>query len=129
MRPPAGAQRFDELREGKVNTRPSLDIRHETVGEGSHTLHVNGELDLASAGQLETSIAELCTDGATQVVLEMAELSFMDSTGLRSLLVSQELCTVNDCVLLLGTLSPQVERLLDVSGVDGRLPRLKKHDS
>jgi anti-sigma B factor antagonist len=107
-----------------VNARPILDIRHESVGERSHTLHLRGELDLASAGQLETSIAELCTDGATEVVLEMAELSFMDSTGLRSLLVSQELCAVNECTLLLSELSPQVQRLLDLSGVDGRLPRL-----
>lgn len=115
--------------ERQVSARPSLSIRHETVGEGSHTLHVNGELDLASAGQLETGIAELCTDGAKQVVLEMAELSFMDSTGLRSLLVSQELCKVNDCSLLLGTVSPQVERLLDLSGIDGRLPRLEQPTS
>ncbi len=80
-------------------------------------------------GSSKTSIGELCTDGATRVVLDMEELAFMDSTGLRSLLVSQELCTVNNCSLLLGTLSPQVTRLLDLSGVDGRLPRLEKTDS
>ena len=99
------------------------------AGEGSHTLHVDGELDLASAGALETSIAELCADGARQVVLDMTDLAFMDSTGLRSLLVSYELCTVNDCVLMLGTLSPQVQRLLDLSGVNGRLPRLETPDA
>lgn len=106
--------------------RPSLDIQGDSTSPHEHTLHLQGELDLASAGQLETSIAELCTDGAKQVLLDMAELSFMDSTGLRSLLVSQELCTVNDCRLILGELSPQVERLLDLSGVDGRLPRQSK---
>lgn len=112
-----------------MSVRPSLDIRHEAAENACHTLHVRGELDLASAGQLETSIAELCTDGARQVVLDMEELSFMDSTGLRSLLVSQELCTVNDCTLVLGTVSTQVERLLDLSGVDGRLPRLEHPSS
>jgi anti-anti-sigma factor len=92
-------------------------------------LHVRGELDLASAGQLETSIAELCADGARQILLELGELSFMDSTGLRSLLVSQELCVVNACRLVLGELSPQVERLLDLSGVDGHLPRVGQPES
>jgi anti-sigma B factor antagonist len=109
--------------------RPSLEIRSYNAGPREHTLHLSGELDLASAGQLETTIAELCADGAREVLLEMSELSFMDSTGLRSLLVSHELCVVNACRLVLGELSPQVERLLDLSGVDGRLPRAGRPDS
>lgn len=86
-------------------------------------LSLSGELDVASAGLLETSIAELCTDGAEEVLLDMDGLSFMDSTGLRSLLVSQEVCMVNDCRLVLGPLSTPVERLLELAGVDEKLPR------
>ncbi len=105
---------------GEGNT--GLQIRGE--GEGAlHTLWLEGELDLVSAGLLETRIAELCADGATGIVLEMSELSFMDSTGLRALLVSEELCGVNSCRLLVGELSPQVARLLELSGLEGRLPR------
>jgi len=92
-------------------------------GPAAYALYLRGELDLASAGLLETSIAELCTDGAGVVLVDMRELTFMDSTGLRSLLVSQELCVVNDCTLKLGELSPQVERLLDLAGVNEKLPR------
>jgi anti-anti-sigma factor len=80
-----------------------------------------GELDIASAGVLDTAIAELCTDGAERIVLEMGELEFMDSTGLRSVLVGQELCEVNGCELLIGELSAQVQRLLEISGVDEKL--------
>jgi anti-anti-sigma factor len=52
----------------------------------------------------------------------------MDSTGLRSLLVSEELCSVNSCQLLVGRLSPQVARLLELSGLEGRLPRVSPTD-
>ena len=99
----------------------SLDIRHEKT-EDTDVLRLSGELDVASAGQLETVIAELCADGARRLRLEMAELIFMDSTGLRSLLVSHELCQVNGCDLRLGEVSRQVERLLEVSGVGEHLP-------
>jgi anti-anti-sigma factor len=84
-------------------------------------LSLSGELDLASAGVLDTAIAELCTDGAGRITLEMAELEFMDSTGLRSVLVGQELCEVNSCELMIGELSPQVRRLFEVSGVGEKL--------
>jgi anti-sigma B factor antagonist len=100
--------------------QPGLKIRREEASN-THTLRLSGELDLTSAGILETSIAEICADGASEVVLDMSELRFMDSTGLRSLLVSQEVCTVNDCSFSIGSLTPQVERLLELSGMEGRL--------
>ncbi len=103
---------------------PGLEIRGDAHGL-THTLRLKGELDLVSSGMLETRIAELCTDGASQIILEMAELSFMDSTGLRALLVSQELCGVNSCRLLVGELSPQVTRLLELSGLAERLQRVE----
>jgi anti-anti-sigma factor len=78
---------------------------------------------MASAEALDTCIAELCTDGARSIVVEMGELSFMDSTGLRSLLVGQELCKVNDCAFAIGDLSAQVQRLFEVSGVGEQLQR------
>jgi anti-anti-sigma factor len=99
-----------------------LRIATELDGERA-TVSMSGELDLASAGRLDTTIAELCTDGVRRILLEMGELSFMDSTGLRSVLISAELCAVNGCELLIGSTSPQVERLFEVSGVGEQLPR------
>ena len=99
-------------------------MRITTEGEeDSLVVSLCGELDLASAGQLDTAIAELCADGAKRIVLDMRELAFMDSTGLRSVLVGAELCEVSGCELLIGRASPQVERLFEVSGVGERLPR------
>lgn len=99
-------------------------LRITTVSDGNDwEVSLSGELDLSSAGQLDTTIAELCADGAERIVIEMAELHFMDSTGLRSVLVGAELCEVNNCELLIGGTSLQVERLFSVSGVEGELPR------
>lgn len=99
-------------------------LRIETSsGEDRMVIRLTGELDLSSADRLDTTVAELCADGARRIVLEMHELQFMDSTGLRSLLVGAELCEVSGCELLIGSTSMAVERLFSVSGVDGRLPR------
>lgn len=104
-----------------TDSRSQLTINREATGD-SWTLWLAGELDLASAGVLDTTIAELCADGASRILLEMAELIFMDSTGVRSLLVGHELCSVNDCEMLIGSVSPQVARLFEVSGLGERLP-------
>jgi anti-anti-sigma factor len=99
---------------------PGLRIHNGRNNDG-HVLSLSGELDLASAGVLDTAIAELCTDGAERITLEMSDLAFMDSTGLRSVLVGRELCEVNGCELWIGDLSRQVQRLLEVSGVGEEL--------
>ena len=107
-----------------MSTKPGPGLQLKVVSaDDSHSLWMSGELDLASAGMLDTAIAELCADGATRIVLEMEELAFMDSTGLRSVLVGAELCEVSGAELLIGGTSGQVERLFDVSGVGERLPR------
>ena len=100
----------------------TLLITAEGDGEDLR-VSLSGELDLASAGELDTVVAELCADGAKRIVLERANLAFMDSTGLRSVLVGAELCEVNGCELLIGSTSRQVERLFQVSGVGEQLPR------
>ena len=108
-----------------MNAGPTLQIRTEKTPEG-YVLVLSGELDLASAGVLDTAIAELCIDGAERILLEMEALAFMDSTGLRSVLVGRELCEVNGCELLVGGVSTQVARLLDISGVGKQLTFLSE---
>ena len=43
---------------------------------------VSGELDAATASYLYDRLAELEVEGVTNVVLDLARLNFMDSTGL-----------------------------------------------
>jgi anti-sigma B factor antagonist len=45
-----------------------------------------GELDIATAPQLEDTIRELVESGFDQVVLDLANVEFLDSTGLRIIL-------------------------------------------
>jgi anti-anti-sigma factor len=107
-----------------MSAKPGPGLQLKVVSaEDSCSVWMSGELDLASADVLDTAIAELCVDGARRIVLEMEELAFMDSTGLRSVLVGAELCEVNGAELLIGRTSGQVERLFEVSGVGDRLPR------
>jgi anti-sigma B factor antagonist len=99
-----------------------LAIATKTKG-AEHLLRLSGELDMASTGLLDTRIAELCADGARSIELDLGELDFMDSTGLRALIVGKELCVVNDCRFSVGPLSAQVQRLFEITGVGERLTR------
>jgi anti-sigma B factor antagonist len=56
-----------------------------TVRDGRAVVAPSGELDLATAGELEERIAQVQGDGASEVVLDLRGLRFIDSTGVRLL--------------------------------------------
>jgi anti-anti-sigma factor len=83
----------------------------EVVRCGHHELELRGELCIASLDPLAAALAEI--DGA--VTLDMADLLFMDSTGLGVILrrLLQGPVTLLD-------VPPQVERVLQLAGLVGR---------
>jgi anti-sigma B factor antagonist len=77
--------------------------------EGRVVLRVSGELDLVSSPILEAALADT---GGRPVRIDLAELAFMDSTGLRALLsAAREVPGLQ----LSGPLQPPVRRLLELT--------------
>jgi anti-sigma B factor antagonist len=93
-----------------------LGLEHEAQGS-RHTLRVLGELDLLTAPELEAAIGECHSAQASEVVLDLGELTFVDSTGLRSILIAKQLCESNRCELRLIGAQAQVRRLFELTGL------------
>lgn len=100
---------------------PQLELREE-IHDARHTLVLTGELDMAWASVLQTALHRICTDDADSIVLDLSKLTFMDSTGLRAILLAEELCEKHRCRFILIPGPPQVQRLFEVTGLLGRLP-------
>ena len=71
-----------------------------------------GELDLTAADQADSAIRAVETAGAKTIVLDLRELRFMDSTGLRVLLSSAREI---EQLSLAGPLQAPVQRLLELT--------------
>ncbi len=80
-------------------------------------LALDGELDMASAPQLQRAVDDPEIAGKPLVVLDLRHLDFIDSTGLRIILAARKLCGERDQELAVTQGSPQVERLLSVTGM------------
>jgi anti-anti-sigma factor len=101
--------------------RPQLELEERRL-EGGCTLALRGELDMASTPALDVALRRLCTDASNALTLDLSELTFMDSTGLRTLLLAGELCQQCACKLSVVPGPPQIQRLFEVTGMLGRLP-------
>ena len=97
-------------------------FRLETTNKGdASVIRVIGELDLATSPALEQELDRVDGDSVSLVVVDLAELDFMDSTGLSVLVRAQQRAEENGRRLGLVNSSQQVQRLLTLTGVKERL--------
>ena len=79
-------------------------------------LEVEGELDVASASRLVDAVAELGGGGRSDgaVVIDMAGVGFMDSSGLRALLDCERSCRDGGRRFALARPTDSVRRVLEL---------------
>lgn len=108
----------------------SSSVRFEVHNEFSgrvHRLIPTGELDIATAPVLERAFnAVYHDDDATVIVVDLTQLSFMDSTGIALLLRMTAACSDDRLRIVNGT--PSVVRVLELAGVRDRLPIISSDD-
>jgi anti-sigma B factor antagonist len=83
------------------------------------TLTVRGEIDLASAPALERELRD-AERPARRVVLDLAGLEFIDSTGIHVLVDAQRRAEINGHQLVLKHVPAQAERLFSLTGIKPR---------
>ena len=98
-----------------------LSIQDQREGE-RHTLLLTGELDIASGPELEEQAQRLCTRPASELVLDLSRLEFIDSAGLNAILRVRALCHEHTCEFCLTPGARPVQRLFEVTRLVDRLP-------
>ncbi len=95
-----------------------IDSRHE---RDRVILILHGELDLASASHLESAIESAGIEDTPLVVLDLEDLQFIDSTGLRIILAAHERSLERGQEFAVTRGSEQVQRLLSITRVSEHL--------
>lgn len=82
---------------------------------------LSGELDLATAPRFSAEFEQAAAGERSAVVVDLSQLDFMDSTGLRSILMAHEHCATNGLPFAVVPGGRQVARLLEIARVDEHL--------
>jgi anti-anti-sigma factor len=100
-----------------------LQISVEQPSDGVVVVAPSGELDMSNAEVLEEAIKQARQDAAQKLIIDLRELSFMDSSGLRLLLDTWNESKLSDRRLsIVVSKSGLVRRVLEISGCDTILP-------
>ncbi len=97
-----------------------LELDHKTEGSATRVT-VRGEIDMATAPQLNDLLNALIDAGSSDIVLEARGLEFLDSTGI-GVLVAARNRLGNGGTLSIASPPPHVRKVLELTGADVRMP-------
>jgi len=95
-----------------VTERMAIDVSHDEGGQVR--VVVRGEVDLAEAPKLEEVLGQL--DGK-DIVVDLAGLTFIDSSGIGALVRAQNAAAAHECTLRTVGEHGIVRRALEVVGL------------
>ncbi|MFT6815401.1 MAG: anti-sigma B factor antagonist [Sphingobacteriales bacterium] len=79
------------------------------------------KLNSVNAPILKSELILLNTEGFKNIILDLNEVAYSDSSGLSSLLVGNRLCSSSGGSLVICNLQPAVEKLITISQLDNVL--------
>jgi anti-sigma B factor antagonist len=94
-----------------------FEVSIDEHAEGYSVIAVRGEMDLHNAPTFQYAIERAAkNEGVGAVVVDMAEVTFMDSTALSALMRSKDALDQQEVSLRLAAPSRAVERIFSVTG-------------
>lgn len=100
---------------------PELAIETKILSKDWLSITVEGEIDLATADELSSALEQAISNGSEHVVVDLNQSPFMDSTGLKTLVMAQRSLAEEDRDLVLAVKGGPISRLIDVSGVESSI--------
>ena len=96
-----------------------FEVTSEPSDLGTHAVRLvaRGELDLYVGPVIVDRVSELAEQGVKLVILDLAGVTFLDSTGLRGIIRASDVLTAHDGRLLIEGATGAAQRVLEVTGM------------
>ena len=98
-----------------------IDPQQDGAGDHAWRLDVTGDLDGSTVEMFDATIDDVIGRDGRLVVLDLTDVSFLDSSGLRSIMRASNLLAERDGRLTLAGLSGAAKRVLEVTGLLDRI--------
>ncbi len=113
-----------------MSATPSADIPQFEINSGPgpddvYVVRVRGEVDMSHEDELRGELRNAVATGSNGIVVDLTECEFIDSSGVRAVLLSREAQNSDEEDsehLAVAASSEQILRILGVMGIDRVIP-------
>jgi anti-sigma B factor antagonist len=97
-----------------MQSGPMLEIASERIGD-SAVLTPKGDVDMAKSPLLRKAIGDAMKAAPARLVLDLSAVSYMDSSGLATLVEALQNSRKGNITLALCALTPRVRSILEIA--------------
>jgi anti-sigma B factor antagonist len=84
-----------------------------------YLLAIEGEVDMSTSPELRSKLAPLLTEGTSQVIVDLSGVTYIDSSGIATLIEGLQLSRKHDIRFTLAGLQPSVEAVFELAYLKG----------
>ena len=96
----------------------NFDIKTELLSDTACVISLAGEVDLYTAPEFKQQLLEAIAQGATQVIVDFSDTTFIDSTTLGVLVGGVKRLRTNDGQLTLVCSDRNITKIFEITGLD-----------
>ncbi len=96
----------------------NFDIRTEQLGDQAYVISLAGEVDLYTAPEFKQQLLEVIGQGASEVIVDFTDTTFIDSTTLGVLVGGVKRLRSNDGQLSLVCSDRNITKIFEITGLD-----------
>jgi anti-sigma B factor antagonist len=95
-----------------------MDYTVKDLGSGVAVLHLDGRLNMVSASRLREAVTSTVAEGHTRIAVDLANVDFMDSSGLGALISGLKTARQAGGDLRIAAPSEQVKLVLQLTNME-----------
>ena len=99
-----------------------MELQYSELENDIRLIKLSGKLDIVGVGEIETQFAGYCAGNGVRVVVDLTEVDFLASIGIRLLTLTAKSVASRDGKMVLLNPTPEVREVLEVTGIPAIIP-------
>lgn len=99
-----------------------MQLQYSELENNIRLIKLSGKLDIVGVGEIETKFAGYCVGDKVRVVVDLSEVDFLASIGIRLLTLTAKSVASRGGRMALMNPIPEVQRVLEIAGVPSIIP-------
>ena len=106
-----------------------MELSYNEMQNGIRLLKLAGKLDILGTGEIETKFYAFCAGEKPLVVVDLADVDFLASIGIRLLILAAKSIASRGGRIIIINPIPEVHNILEITGIPAIIPVYSHYES
>jgi anti-sigma B factor antagonist len=99
-----------------------MELQYSKLDNDIRMIKLIGKLDIVGTGEIETKFTGYCAGEKVRVIVDLSEVSFLASIGIRLLMLTARSVNKRGGKMVIVKPIPDVQHVLEVTGIPAIIP-------